>query len=205
MPPFLRHYLVTCLLQLRVYSVEPTCAPNRSELILSARPCTLSASPLYAVGPHLRPYPVRPYPVCTPLHAFCHPPLRCRAHLCPYPTCPYPVCTPLSPSAGSSTLSGLTCVLSGPSLSCLHAPHASGRLLYAVGPHLPSIRPGPLPDQPLAAEREIAVPCDNQMIQQTNIEQSRRLRNTFGQHLVLSTRGGSSRRMIMDQNELRGQ
>ena len=174
MPPFLRHYLVTCLLQLRVYSVEPTCAPNRSELILSARSCTLSASPLYAVEPTCAPnrseliLSARPCtlsasplyavePTCAPILS-AHPsrllpaPLRCRASLAP----PYTVWTPL-------------------------------------------------PDQPLAAKREIAVPRDNQMIQQTNIEQCSRLRNTFGQHLVLSTRGGSSRRMIMDQNELRGQ
>ena len=178
MPPFLRHYLVTCLLQLRVYSVEPTCAPNRSELILSAHPSRLGRL-LYAVGPHLRPYPVRPYPICTPL----------------------------TPPACSSTLSGHTYapIRSAPILSARLSRLRPAPLRWRAPLAPPYTVWTPLPDQPLAAEREIAVPRDNQMIQQTNIEQSRRLRNTFGQHLVLSTRGGSSRRMIMDQNELRGQ
>ena len=179
MPPFLRHYLVTCLLQLRVYSVEPTCAPNRSELILSARLCTLSASPLYAVGPPCA--PIRSIPILS-------------ARLCTLSASPLyavePTCAPIRPAP----------ILSAHPSRLLPAPlrcRASLAPPYTVWT--------PLPDQPLAAEREIAVPRDNQMIQQTNIEQSRRLRNTFGQHLVLSTRGGSSRRMIMDQNELRGQ
>lgn len=62
-----------------------------------------------------------------------------------------------------------------------------------------------LTDQPLAAEREIPFAGDDYVVQQTDVEQLRGTCDPLGQRLVLPARLGSARRMVVNQNQLRGE
>jgi len=117
---------------------------------------------------------------------------------------PHAPCSP--PPLGSSCGPVLPARLRSGLLAARPFQPASARVFLRPGPSCP---PGPqrplLPDQPLASEREITVPRKDKVIQQPDVEQRRRFGDAFGQQFVLRTRLGSSRRMVVNQDELCGE
>ncbi len=67
-----------------------------------------------------------------------------------------------------------------------------------------SSQPGLL-QQPVLSETVLTAPCDNQVIEQPNIEQRGRLGNFLRENLILLAGQGSTGRMVVNQDNLRGQ
>ena len=65
-----------------------------------------------------------------------------------------------------------------------------------------SSQPGLL-QQPVLSETVLTAPCDNQVIEQPNIEQRGRLGNFLRENLILLAGQGSTGRMVVNQDNLR--